>query len=137
MLLQPPPRANFDFRGPLQVDAENTGFTDTEMAELAGPAPVGTHDEGKGRIADWWRALWGRGRQPSPDIANLKSEFGYLSNPDLIDLPALAKAEKVPLAGIIKATSWRYNYYVMRCGVYIDPQNRETFEALKFQVSYS
>jgi hypothetical protein len=38
MLLQPPPRKDFDFRGPLQVDIDNSGFTDAEMAELAGPA---------------------------------------------------------------------------------------------------
>jgi hypothetical protein len=136
MLLRPPLRENFDFRGPLQVDVGNSGFTDTEMAELAGPDPVGTDDNGKG-ISDWWRAIWGTGRQSPPDITNLQSEFGYLSNPDLIDLPALAKAEKVPLAGIIKASSSRYNYYVMRCGVYINPQNSEIFEALKFEVSYS
>lgn len=136
MLLQPPRREDFDFRGPPQVDVENSGFTDTEMTELAGPDPVDAYEKDKG-IAEWWRGIWGTGRQPPPDIANLQSEFGYLSNPDLFDLPALAKAEKVPLAGIIKAGSSRYNYYVMRCGVYIDPQNREQFEALKFQVSYS
>lgn len=138
MPLPPPHREDFDFRGPLHVDVENSGFTDDQIAELAGPAPAGTagpEKDVKG-ITDWLRGIWGKGRQPPTDIADLKSDVGYLSNPDLIDLPALAKAEKVPLAGKIKASSANYNYYLMRCGVYIDPQDRENFEALKFQVSY-
>lgn len=29
-----------------------------------------------------------------------------------------------------------YNFYIMWCGVYIVPEGRETFEALKFNVRY-
>lgn len=78
---------------------------------------------------------WGLDRPP--EIKNLKSEFGYQSAPLLTDLIAVAEAQGTPLEGVIKARSAKYNFYLMRCGVYITPEDGEKFEALKFEVRYN
>jgi hypothetical protein len=52
-------------------------------------------------------------------------------------LVAVADAQGTPLEGVIKARSAKYNFYLMRCGVYITPEDGEKFEALKFEVRYN
>ena len=135
MILQPPAKQDFDFRDVIEVDIENKGFTPEEIERLAG-SPPGDMEPGAMGVADWWNQLWGRNRQVPPEIQNLKSEFGYQSNPFLADLISVAEAQGTHLEGIIKARSANYNFYIMRCGVYIAPDGGEKFEALKFEVRY-
>lgn len=134
MILPPPAREDFDFKGDIQVDVENKGFSPAEMQTLAGAPPAGAQAGAKG-VHDWWNSVWGLDRPP--EIQNLKSEFGYQSAPLLTDLVAVAEAQGTPLEGVIKARSARYNFYLMRCGVYIAPEDGEKFEALKFEVRYN
>jgi hypothetical protein len=135
MLLQPPAKQDFDFQGNIQIDIENKGFTPNEIQTLAGPQLNGLEAGAKG-FSDLWKKVWGLNRQVPPEIQNLKSEFGYQSNPFLTDLITVADAQGTPLEGVIKARSAKYNFYIMRCGVYIVPEGKEKFEALKFEVRY-
>lgn len=131
MILQPPSKQDFDFQDKIRVDVENKGFTEQEIQKLAGPPPPSMGEKG---LTDWWKRIWSPNRPP--EIQNLKSEFGYQSNPFLTDLLAVAEAQGTPLEGIIKARAANYNFYIMRCGVYIAPDGGEKFEALKFEVHY-
>jgi len=134
MILLPTPKQDFDFKNDIQADTKNIGFTPEEIQKLAGqPPPEFDAPGGKG-IGDWWNSVWGSDR--APEIQNLKSEFGYQTNPFLADLVSVAKAQGTPLEGIIQARAAKYNFYLMRCGVYINPQGGEKFEALKFEVHY-
>jgi hypothetical protein len=88
---------------------------------------------GKG-IGDWLNKVFAPGRVPQ--IQDLKSEFGYRTQPKLVDLLAVAEAQGTPLEGNIKARSKNYNFFVMECGVYILPQGEEKFKALKFEIDF-
>jgi hypothetical protein len=134
MLLQPPAKQDFDFQDDIRVDTENRGFTQQEIQKLAGPPPAEFVAKGEKGLGDWWNMVWGLNRPP--EIQNLKSEFGYQSNPFLADLVSVADAQGTPLEGIIRARLPRYKFYLMRCGVYIAPEAGERFEALKFEVHY-
>ncbi|MEA2163157.1 MAG: hypothetical protein QOK37_1284 [Thermoanaerobaculia bacterium] len=134
MILQRPVRQDFEFKRDVRVDVGNEGFTPEEIQELA-PSPddsAGT----KGGASDLWKKLWSPNRKAPPALQNLKSEFGYQSMPILTDLIAVAAAQKTPLEGTIEAKAKNYNFYIMRCGVYIAPDGDEKFEALKFRVRY-
>lgn len=135
MILQPPTKQEFDFRDEIRIDTENKGFTREEIERLAGARPGGMEPGAKG-AGDWWNHLWGRNRQAPPEIRSLKSQFGYQTNPLLTDLISTAEAQGTQLDGIIKARSANYNFYIMRCGVYIAPDGAEKFEALKFEVRF-
>lgn len=133
MILEPLTRDHFRFDGKPQLDSENKGFTQEELAALAGPPPL---EEGAMGPLDWLKQIWPRNREAPPEIQNLRSEFGYQSMPLATDLLAVAKAQKTPLEGVIRASSENYNFYLMQCGVYIAPAEGERFEALKFEVYY-
>jgi hypothetical protein len=134
MILAPPTKQDFSFQSDVQVDTQNQGFTDEEMRKLSGPAPAGLEAKGEKGFTDWWKQTWGLDR--APEIQNLKSEFGYQSQPVLTDLVSVAEAQGTQLAGDIKARSAKHNFYIMPCGVYIAPQGGETFKALKFEIYY-
>jgi hypothetical protein len=137
MLLQPIAKQDFDFRGRIKVDTDNTGFTPDEIGKIADAAPITPGQKGeKGKEGDWWTHVWLKNRKVPPEIENLKSEFGYQSHPLLTDLITVADAQGTRLEGIIKARSANYNFYLMRCGVYILPGGGEKFEALKYEVRY-
>jgi hypothetical protein len=134
MVLLPLQKHDFNIRSDIRVDVGNRGFSDKELEMLAGPSPSdpqGTRGEGS-----WWQQVWKRNRQVPPERQNLKSEFGYQSNPLLTDLITVAKAQGTVLEGLIKAQCSNYNFYILRCGVYIVPHGEEKFEALKFEVHY-
>lgn len=132
MILKTPTKQDFDFMGPVRLDVANEGFDEKQIKILAESAkpPIGA----KG-FRDWWSAVWKKNRTPPPEIGQLKSEFGYQANPILTDLRAVAEAQGTPLAGFVKAHPDN-NFYIMRCGVYIVPNDGEEFEALKFEVWY-
>ena len=132
MILQPLQRQDFAIGNDFRVDVENKGFTDKEIQAIATPV------EQKGAKGDgfWWKQLWARDRRVPPERRKLKSEFGYQSNPLFTDLITVAEAQGTSLEGLIKARSPNYNFYIMRCGVYIAPDGGEKFEALKFEVRY-
>ena len=134
MILPSPSKQDFDFNDAISIDIENKGFTDEEILKLAGPPPGGTGAGSKGLFDHWLKEVWKKDR--APEIGGLKSEFGYQTTPFLSDLVAVAEAQGTPLEGIIKARSANYNFYIMRCGVYIAPDGGEKFEALKFEVRY-
>src|SRR5262249_41899549 len=128
-----PPLAvkDFDFAGPVRVDVGNVGFTPDEIEKLAGPPPPGS----KG-APDWWDRIWKKDRVTPPAIKDLSREFGYQTQPFLTDLISVAKSERISLTGAIKQRCDRFNFYIMRCGVYIVPGGMEKFEALKFEIYY-
>lgn len=132
MILPPPAKEDFAMDKDIRVDTENKGFSSEEMGQLSETAG----EAGAKGIGDWWTKVWGQGRVVAPEIGELKSEFGYQTQPIITDLLDVAAAQNTPLEGVIKARSAHYNFYMMRCGVYIAPENDETFEALKFQVKY-
>jgi hypothetical protein len=133
MILQRPRKEDFVLQQDIKVDTENRGFTDAEMQALAGARP----SEGARGLGDrWWAQIWGRQRQVPPQIQNLKSEFGYQSNPLLTNLVAVADSQGTPLDAVIKGRAANSNFYIMRCGVFIAPNGGEKFEALKFTVRY-
>lgn len=134
MILLPPAKQDFKFQNDIHLDTENRGFTPDEIQRLAGPPPAAFVAEGEKGLGEWWNEVWGLNRPP--EIQNLKSEFGYQSNPFLADLVSVAEAQGTPLEGIIRAHSPKYKFYLMRCGVYIAPAGGEKFEALKFEVHY-
>jgi hypothetical protein len=127
MILSPLTKQEFDFREKIRPDLQNEGFSTDEIGILADA------DSAKGAkgIFD----LWKNNRKAPPELKDLKSEFGYQANPFLTDLRAVAEAQGTPLEGIIKARP-NSNFYIMRCGVYIVPNDQEKFEALKFEVSF-
>ena len=135
LILQPPTKEDFDFKDQIQVDIENKGFTPEEMKALAGPIPAEFVPHGARGLKDWIDKVWGKNRPP--EIQNLKSEFGYQAAPLMTDLIAVATADETRLEGMIKASSQNYNFYLMRCGVYIEPAEGEKFEALKFVITYN
>jgi len=135
MILPTPTKADFDFRGKIQADVGNQGFTADELRALAGPPPGDFLEGKKAGAGEWFERLWKKNRQVPPEIQNLKSEFGYQSNPFLTDLREVAQAQGTKLDGLIQARA-NYNFYIMRCGVYISPNGGEKFEALKFELQY-
>jgi hypothetical protein len=134
MILQPPAKEDFDFQGDIEVDVKNKGFTTEEMKKLVGATPSEFRVQGEKGISDWLDKVWAKDRPP--EIQNLKSEFGYQAVPLVTDLISVAEAEGTPLEGVIKASSPNYNFYLMRCGVYIEPADGEEFQALKFEIRY-
>lgn len=128
--LQP---SDFKVKKNIVVDVENKGFTSQELQQLAGPAPA---QEGERGFTDWWNSLWAKNREVPDNIKDLKSQFNYQEQPVLIDLIETAKNQNVDLDGQIETLSSKYNFYLMRCGVFIEPKEDEKFEALKFEVSY-
>jgi hypothetical protein len=128
MLLPPVSPSDFALGRKLLPNTTNEGFTEKELLEIS-PVPV---DLGRGSKSAFWRP----GRKPAPEIGELKSEFGYQTVPVLTDLIAVAQVQNTELAGLIQARVARYNFYIMRCGVFIAPQDGEKFEALKFEVRY-
>jgi len=131
MIYSPPAKKDFTFKNDIQVDTQNRGFKFAEIEKLAGAVPLAI---GKKGFSDWLKQTFAIDRPPQ--IQNLKSEFGYQTQPVLTDLVSLAKAQRTPLEGNIKTRSAKYNFYVMPCGVYISPQDGETFKALKFEIYY-
>ena len=134
MIIHDAAKQDFDFAGDIAVDLGNEGFREEEIEKLANTgamAKAGIKGE-----TNWWKDVWRAHRSAPPALQKLKSEFGYQSAPLLTDLLAVAKAQKTPLEGMIKAGSASHNFYIMRCGVYIVPDGGEKFEALKFEVSY-
>ena len=121
MILPPPSKQDFDFGEKLQVDIANEGFRPEEMEQLAGAANLPAGAMG---ISDWWTQIWKKNRRVPPDVQSLKSEFGYQADPLLTDLRAVAEAQGTQLDGLIKARP-NYNFYLMRCGVYIVPDGNE------------
>jgi hypothetical protein len=134
MILPPPAKEDFDFHGEIEVDVENKGFTPSEIKTLAGVPPVEFRVKGARGFSDWVNKIWATDRPP--EIQNLKSQFGYQLVPLVTDLVSVAEAEGTPLEGTIRSSSPNYNFYLMRCGVFIEPADREKFEALKFEVRY-
>ena len=134
MLLAPPAKQDFDFGERIVVDVANEGFSSEEIKSMTSPAAIEGAMGAKG-FMDFFENTWKRNRKVPPEIQNLKSEFGYQANPLLADLRAVAKAQGTKLDGFIEAKA-NTNFYIMRCGVYIVPNNEEKFEALKFEVSY-
>lgn|SRR5262249_35275996 len=134
MIFEPLQKKDFSIARDIWVNVENRGFTEDEVRLLAGPDP----NEEKGMKGDrsWWKQMWPANRQVPPERQRLKSEFGYQSNPLLTDLVAVASAQGTTLDGFVKAKSANYNFFIMRCGVYIVPDGGEKFEALKFDVRY-
>jgi hypothetical protein len=135
MILKPMQRQDFSVARDLRVDRENIGFTDDEMKLLAGPDPKAR--EGAKGLVDWWKQTWGPGREVPAVRQNPKSEFGYQTVPMLVNLIDVANAQDTPLDGVIRAQAKNYDFYILRCGVYIAPNAGETFEALKFEVKYN
>lgn len=133
MILQPVTKQDFDFREKIRVDVANEGFTPDEVEKLA-RSDASTAKGSKG-FADWWNKVWAKNRQVPPEIQNLTSEFGYQANPFLTDLRAVAEAQGAQLDGLIQARP-NSNFYIMRCGAYIVPNDGEKFEALKFEIRY-
>jgi hypothetical protein len=133
MILQPATKQDFDFRGEIQVDIENKGFTKEEMETFAPPVSM---EPGARSLSDLLNKLWKKNRQAPPEMRNLKSKVGYQEKPLLIDLISTAKARKIKLDPIIESKVKNYNFYIMRCGIYIAPDGDEKFEALKFEVHY-
>src|SRR5436190_1737634 len=133
MILSGPIRSDFVFDHDTRVDVENRGFTPEEIEKLAGTEaqPLSSGEKG---LSEWWKRIWAPDRAPA--IQDLKSEFGYQSQPVLTDLVSVAEAQGTPLEGIIKARSQKYNFFIMPCGVYIVPQEGEKFQALKFEIYY-
>lgn len=128
MILKPPTKQEFDFKEKILPDLRNQGFSEDEMELLAEARPGSMGPKG---VFDFWK----KDRKAPPEIQNLKSEFGYQSNPFLTDLRAVAKAQGTQLDGVITARA-NSNFFIMRCGVYIMPNEGERFEALKFEVNY-
>lgn len=133
MIFSPPTTDDYVFTPDVQVDVKNRGFTFDEIAEVSEEAEQKSIPGGKG-ISDWFKQVFAPDRVP--EIENLKSEFGYRTQPKLVDLLALAEAQGTQLAGEIKARSRDYNFFVMECGVYIRPEGGEKFKALKFEIDY-
>jgi hypothetical protein len=134
VILAAPAKADFNFGDKIQPDVRLEGFTDNEIRQLAGAASADADDRKKG-IGDWWKDVWKPNRKIPPAVQNLKSEFGYQSNPFLTDLRAVAEAQGTKLDGLVQAKK-NWNFYIMRCGVYILPNDGEKFEALKFAITY-
>jgi hypothetical protein len=134
MILEPLQKKDFSISKDIRVNVENRGFTDEEIALLAGPDP--NEERGNRGDGSWWKRIWPANRQVPPERQRLKSEFGYQSSPLLTDLIAVASAQGTALDGFVKAKSTNYNFFIMRCGVYIVPDGGERFEALKFEVRY-
>lgn len=131
MILEQPAQSDYDFHDSMKMDVDNKGFTKAEMEILAGSQR--TIPDAKG-IDDFWRKIWNPNREVPPEIGNLKSDFGYQTRPLLTNLIDVANIQKTPLEGQIIALSSNYNFFTMRCGVFILPGNGEKFEALKFEV---
>jgi hypothetical protein len=134
MILEPLQKRDFSIARDIRVNVENRGFTQDDMKKLAGADP--NEQTGARGERSWWPRMWLADRQVPPERRALKSEFGYQSNPLLTDLVAVADAQGTTLDGIIKAKTANYNFFIMRCGVYIVPDGGEKFEALKFEVLY-
>jgi hypothetical protein len=134
MILEPLQRKDFSIARDIRVNVDNRGFTEDDIKRLAGPDP--NEEKGGKGDGDWWKRMWPANRQVPPERQGLKSEFGYQSNPLLTDLIAVANAQGTTLDGFVKAKSANYNFFIMRCGVYIVPDGGEKFEALKFDVRY-
>lgn len=134
MILAPPGKEDFNFQADLQVDTENKGFSVEDMKKLAGAVPAQFQKGGERGVIDWLKSVWAKDRAPA--IENLKSEFGYQSQPVLTNLIDVAEAQGTPLEGIIKARSRKNNFFMMPCGVFISPAGGETFQALKFEIRY-
>jgi hypothetical protein len=123
MILQPLQKQDFAIKNDMRADAANKGFTKKEIELLMTP------EEKKGAKGILWGAA-------PPERQKLKSEFGYQSSPLLADLITVAEAQGTPLDGFVKALSANYNFFIMRCGVYIAPDGGEKFDALKFEIRY-
>jgi hypothetical protein len=133
MILQPLTKQDFEFKRDVRVDVNNKGFTPDEMQKLGEGSPA-AFEARKGRKGGFVDLFWKQGRKPA--LQDVKSDFGYQTLPLLTDLIAVAEAQGTPLEGTIKARMAHNNFYIMRCGVYIEPKNGEKFEALKFEVRY-
>jgi hypothetical protein len=126
-MIAPRPRpTDFELGKDFQVDVDNKGFCDEEIDALT-PAVIGS---------DQARGIWRKNREVPPALRDLKSEFGYQSQPLLTNLVDVAEAQGTPLDGKIKASLGKHNFYILQCGVYILPDGGEKFEALKFEVRY-
>jgi hypothetical protein len=133
MSLPPLQKNDFDFSGKISVDTKNTGFDDDELKKI----DDGSQDDQGTRGAKGFNwNFWKKDRAVLPGTENLKSEFGYKSELYLLNLQDLAEAEGKPLEGQLKVMSKNFDFYVMPCGVYIQPNDGEKFEVLKFQVEY-
>jgi hypothetical protein len=122
--VRPRPK-DFALAKDFEPDVDNKGFTDEEI-EIVETAVAGGGARG----------LWPIGRDVPPDLRGLKSEFGFQSQPLLINLVDVAEAQGTPLDAKIKAMLGKHNFYILQCGVYILPDGGEKFEALKFEVAY-
>ena len=129
MILPSPTKADFDFHEDMRPDTNYEGFTAKELEALAGR--VGPDSRGAKGLEFWKK------REGPPPSQQLKSQFGYQTIPLLTNLVSVAEAEGTTLKGDIKALLPRYNFYIMRCGVFIEPDGDEKFEALKFEVRYA
>jgi hypothetical protein len=132
MILPELEKKDFDFTKTIVPDRENKGFSEEEIKQLAGEQV----EAGAKGMKDWLNSLWPKNRKLPPEIQDLKSNFGYQSQPFLWDLVKTANEQNTPLSGQIKVLSPHFNFYVMQCGVYIEPDGGEKFEALKFKVTY-
>ena len=133
MILEQPTQQEFNFSGNIEVDIDNKGFTQKEMKTLVGSQRVLPGAKG---IEDWWNRIWKQNREIPPEIENLKSEFGYQTQPFLTNLVEVANIQETHLEGQIIDLSSNYNFFIMRCGVFILPNDGEKFEALKFEVYF-
>lgn len=131
MIFERPKKQDFDFRNAIQIDLQNQGFKPKEIQKIAerrAPPPGSRGDAG------WWKEVW-RPNREAPPLRELESEFGYQSAPVLTDLVNVAKIQGTALDDAIKGRPGN-NYFIMRCGVWIAPNDGEKFEALKFEVRY-
>ena len=133
MVLQQPKKTDFAFEKNIIVDVENKGFTEEEIKKLAGTSAAVPDAKG---FKEWFNNLWPGNRKVPPEVENLKSEFGYQTDPDLTNLITVAEAQQTPLDGQVKVVWPDYNFYIMQCGVYISADDGEKFEALKFEIKY-
>lgn len=133
MVLPQPQKSDFAFEKNITVDVQNKGFTEEEVKKLSGSS-VATQDA-KG-FKEWFSNLWPGNRKVPPEIQNLKSDFGYQTQPFLTDLIKVAAVQQTPIDAQLQVLASDYNFFVMQCGVYISPDDNEKFEALKFEVSY-
>lgn len=134
MILSPPTRDAYVFTPDVQVDVKNRGFAPEEMTKVLDDTEVPEEKAGGKGLSDWLKQTFAPGRVP--EIGNLESEFGYRTQPKLVDLLAAAEAQGTALVGDMKARSKNYNFFAMECGVYIKPQGDEKFKALKFEIDY-
>ena len=134
MQIAPASKSEFDLAADLELDSQNEGFSEQEVQQLVGPQELDR--AGAKGLGDLLGSVWAPGRQAPADLKSLKSEFGYQGNPILTDLVEVARLQETKLAPMIEARTKNYNFYIMRCGAFIAPNDGETFQALKFEVLF-